>query len=392
MKRFFAVVIFIAVAAMAGYGLKYALTPIDTVEAVVTDEEKSISAKGVILRDERVYYAKSAGTVYNNVSEGTRVAKDALISTVYGGDVNSDVLKELYNIDKKIEKESEKSESYASDYISTESEIASRTADIINAAAENDIAAIVQYKDDINRLRQGEDISRVDRVEELEAQKSELEKSIGTDKTEITTEISGVFTTYLDGLEGELRPDVVETYTPEYISGIDSGNREDKSKTAVNEGDPVCKVVNNHIWYVVAAVETRRLENLETNTPVKVRFKNMANEKIKGFIEYIGEDDGNGMSIVMVKCPFYFESAYSYRAADVDIIFEEYTGYKVPIHAVHTDENGTQSVIGEIGKTQYSCECNVLYSDTERSIAVVESTEDAENKLSRMERIVIGER
>lgn len=392
MKRFFAVVIFIAVAAMLGYGLKYVLTPVGTVDAVVTDEEKSMSAKGVILREERVYYAKSPGTVYNNVSEGSRVSKDALISTVYGGSVNGDVLKELYNIDKKIEKESKKSNSYASDYISPESEIASRTADIINAASENDIAAIMQYKDDINRLRRGEDISRVDRVEELQAQKKEREKSIGSDKTEIVTEISGVFTTYLDGLEGELRPDVVETYTPEYISGIDPGNREDKSKTVVNEGDPVCKVVNNHVWYVVAPVETWRLEKVEKNTPVKVRFKNMANEKIKGFIEYIGEDDGNGMSIVMVKCPFYFESAYSYRAADVDIIFEEYTGYKIPIHAVRTDENGRQSVIGEIGKTQYNCECKVLYSDTERSIAVVESTENAENKLSRMERIVVGER
>lgn len=392
MKRFFALVIFIAAAAMVGYGIKYAVTPVGTVDAVITDEEKSISAEGVIVREERVYYAVGSGTVYNNVAEGARVAKDSLISTVYGGSVNGGVLKELYNIDKKIEKESKESESYASDYISPESEIASRTADIINAAADNDIAAIVQYKDDINRLRRGEDISRVDRVEELQEQKSGLENSIGTDKSEIYADISGVFTTYLDGLEGELRPDVVETYTPDYIAGLDSGTREDKSKSEVKEGDPVCKVVNNHVWYVVVPIETRRLEKIEKNTPVKVRFKNMANEKIKGVIDYIGESDANGMSVVMVKCPFYFESAYSYREADIDIIFEEYTGYKVPIHAIRTDENGKHSVIGEIGRTQYNCECNVLYSDTERAIAVVESAEDAENKLSKMERIVIGER
>lgn len=392
MKKFFAVVIFIVAAAMVGYGIKYVMTPIDTVDAVVTDEEKSISAKGVIIREERVYYAGSSGKVYNNVTEGSRVAKDSLISTVYGGSVNSDILKELYNIDKKIEKESQKRESYASDYISPESEIASRTSDIINAASNNDIMTIAQYKEDINSLRLGEDVSRIDRVKELETQKNELEESIGSDKSEIYADISGVFTTYLDGLEGELRPDVVETYTADYISGLEAKNREDKSKTDVNTGDPVCKVVNNHVWYVAVPVETAKLDKISENTSVKVRFKNMANEKIKGVIDYIGEGDENGMSVVMVKCPFYFESAYSYREADVDIIFEEYTGYRVPIHAVHTDENGSHSVIGEIGKTQYKCECEVLYSDTERAIAVVQSTENAENKLSRMERIVIGER
>lgn len=392
MKRFFAIVIFIVAAAMVGYGIKYVATPLGTVDAVVTDEEKSISGKGVIIREEQVYYANGSGTVYYNVTEGSRVSKDTLVSTVYSGSVNSDVLKELHNLDRKIEKASHIREEYASDIISVESEIASRSADIINSAEDNDIASITQYKDDINRLRQGEDITRIDRVKELQYQKGELEKAIGSDKSEIHASISGVFTTYLDNLEGELRPDAAETYTADYIKSLDLGEREDKSKTEVNSGDPVCKVVNNHVWYVAVPIEADKLNKIEKNTPVQVRFKNMANEKIKGSIDYIGEADENGLSVVMVKCPSYFESAYSYREADIDIIFENYTGYKVPIHAVYTDENGNHSVIGEIGKTQYKCAVNVLYSDTDKSFAVVESTEDAENKLSRMERIVIGER
>lgn len=392
MKKFFAIVIFIVASAMVGYGIKYVMTPMDTVDAVITDEEKSISAKGVIIREERVFYAGGTGTVYNNVTEGSRVSRDSLISTIYGSNVDGGILKELRNLDKKIEKESRKLEEYASDYISVENEIASRSAQIIDAADKNDIESIAQYKDDINRLRQGEDIARVDRVQELRARKDEVERSIGSDKAEIYTDISGVFTTYLDGLEGELRPDAAETYTAEYIINLDPQEREDKSKSEVNQGDPVCKVVNNHVWYVAVPVETEKLEKVKLNTAVQVRFKNMANEKIKGSIDYISEGEENGMSVVMVKCPFYFESAYSYREADVDIIFEDYRGYKVPIHAVYTDENGGHSVIGEIGKTQYKCECNVLYSDTDKAFAVVESTENAENKLSRMERIIIGER
>jgi putative membrane fusion protein len=392
MKKFFVTVFIIAVAAMAGYGIKYVMTPVDTVDAVVTDEEKSISAKGVIVREEHVFYASIDGTVYNNVTEGTRVAKDSLIGTVYGGDIDSDVLKELHNLDKKIEKETEQGESYASDYISVENEIATRTTKILTAARENDIASIVEYKDDINSLRRGEDITRVDRLSELKNQKGELEKSIGANKSEIYTDISGVFTTYLDGLETQLNPDSVEGYTAEYIQNLAVKKHEDKSNTSVNAGDAVCKIVNNHVWYVLLPVSSDKLSKIEENTSVSVRFKNMANEKINGVISYIGDSDENGMSVVMVKCPVYFENAFSYREADVDLIFEDYTGYKVPIQAIYTDENGNYSVIGEIGKTQYKCACDILYTDTENSFVIIDSTSDAENKLSRMDRIVVGER
>ncbi|MCC8170116.1 MAG: hypothetical protein LIO59_07155 [Oscillospiraceae bacterium] len=392
MKKFFAIVFFIAVAAALGYGIKYVMTPVDTIEAVVTDEEKSISAEGLIVREEHVYYAGSDGIVYNNATEGSRVAKDSLISTIYGGSVDKDLLKELYNIDKKIEKETEKSESYASDYLSVENEIATRISEIITAASENDISSIVQYKDDINSLRRGEDITRTDKVSELTSQKEEIERSIGSNKSEIYTDISGIFTTYLDGLENELTPDAVESYTADYIQSVNPGNREDKSSSTVQAGDPVCKIVNNHVWYILLPVESSRLSGIEENTSIQVRFKNMANEKLKATISYIGDSDENGMSVVLVKCPTYFENAFSYREADVDLIFEDYTGYKVPIQAIYTDEDGNYSVIGEIGKTKYTCECEILYTDMEKSFVIIESTDDAENKLSRMERIVIGER
>lgn len=392
MKKFFVIVFCIVVAAIIGYGVKYAVTPVDTVDAVIINEEKSISTEGVIVREEQVYYAPSAGTAYNNVTEGARVAKDSLISTVYGGDVNGDILKELHNLDKKIEKESENGESYASDYLSVENEIASRTTAVINAADENDIASITQYKNDINSLRLGGSITGIDRLSELKSQKENLELSIGANKSEIYTNISGVFTTYLDGLEETLSPDSAELYTAEYLMSLEAGDREDKSSVSVNAGDPVCKIMNNHLWYVMLPVPTEKISKVEENTAVQVRFKNMADEQVNGVINYIGDSDENGMSVIMVKFSVYFEGAFSYREADVDLIFEDYTGYKVPIQAIYTDEDGNYSVIGEIGKTQYKCDCEILYSDTDESFAIIESTEDAENKLSRMERIVIGER
>ena len=87
-----------------------------------------------------------------------------------------------------------------------------------------------------------------------------------------------------------------------------------------------------------------------------------------------------------------FEGAFSYRAVDVEIIFERYSGYKVPISAVHTTENGGHKVIGTKDNRQLDCDVDVLFTDTKEGYAIVESTDNAKYRVSSMDRIVIGER
>ena len=93
-----------------------------------------------------------------------------------------------------------------------------------------------------------------------------------------------------------------------------------------------------------------------------------------------------------VKCPTYLESAFSYRLVDVDLIFESYEGYKVPIQSVRTEDDGSKKVIGIKENREHDCYCDVLFTNTDAGYAIIESTDTAENKLSQMERLVVGER
>ena len=93
-----------------------------------------------------------------------------------------------------------------------------------------------------------------------------------------------------------------------------------------------------------------------------------------------------------VKCPTYLVSAFSYRLVDVDLIFESYEGYKVPIQSVRTEDDGSKKVIGIKENREHDCYCDVLFTNTDAGYAIIESTDNAENKLSQMERIVVGER
>lgn len=393
MKKFFIIVLGITIAAMVGYGINYAFSPVKTQKLEYITQENAINTNGFIMRDEWVMYTRSAGTVYHSVSEGSRVSKDSNIGSLFYGDVSEDSIKELKVVDNKIKKaESDESVHSLSDLDATnvESSIYRRENDIIDAAQDNDILSIARYKRDINSLRANNGLS-AGMLAELDAQKTQILETIGVLKEDIYAQISGVFTSYVDGYETSLVPSQAENYDVPYFESLSQSPKVRKISSRVDAGGEVCKIVNNHVWYVMMSIPSDMLEGRNTGDSVKLRFNNMADAVVKGSINSISEEYG-GRRVVTVKCPEYLESAFSYRLVDVDLIFESYNGYKIPVHAVRTEDSGKQKVIGINGNRQYDCYCDVLFTDTDGGYAIVDTAEGAENKLSQMSRIVVGER
>lgn len=394
MKKIVMTVFCLIIAVILIVGIRMANRPPLTQKAEITTVEDRIQVQGLIVRDEHVFYATGTGTVYFGISEGERVSKDTLISKIYSGTVSEDILKELSTIDKKIARaveEENKSTLYSSDSNSVDSEIKTRLDSIYEYAQNMDTAKISEYKTAINNLRSANDDSGVT-LTELREKKNELEASIGYAAQDIYTDISGVFSTYLDGLESVLEPDRIEQYTPSYISGLQVNDQEKAAADpSVAVGDPICKVVNNHLWYTVSVVNTADLAECKEGMSIKLRFKNMADAEVDGVVEYISEPDSVGNALVMIRCSTYLDSAFAYRNADVDMIFKSYTGYNVPVYSIRTKEDGSHMVIGESGTSRFNCDVDVLYTNTDDGYAIVQSSENAVNKLSKADRIVISE-
>ena len=228
-------------------------------------------------------------------------------------------------------------------------------------------------------------------LSDLEAQREQIIANIGVAKEDITANISGVFTTYEDGYETLLTPADIENYDVAYFESLSQSPKAEKIGGKAEAGGAICKIVNNHVWYVIMDVSKDTLSEREEGDDVKMRFNNMADTVVDGTIYHISEEQ-NGRNVVTVKCSTYVENALSYRLADVDLIFESYDGYKVPVHAIHTDADGKQKVIGVSNGRQYDCYCDLLFTNTDSGYTIVQSTDDAANKLSQMERIVVGER
>ena len=104
MKKIFMTVFCVVIAAIAIIAIRYVsvISMTNTINPELTTEERAAAANGFIMREEHVFTAQTAGTVYSSLSEGDRVSKDAYVATVYNGEVSSDKLKELGNLDKKI--------------------------------------------------------------------------------------------------------------------------------------------------------------------------------------------------------------------------------------------------------------------------------------------------
>lgn len=399
MKKFLIIVISLVMLAIVAYGAAYLIMPVSSMELNKYTHSVGFECDDAyIVRDEAGYYSKSAGVVYNISQDGARVAQDEDICTIYDGDVDNDSLKMLNTIDKQIntlKSQGHSSNLYATDTDDSESEISTKMSEISELALANDVTEVSAVKAEINAVRKGADTVSVDtRVNTLTKERDRIEQNISARKSDISSDRAGIFSSYVDGLETKLVPDSIEKLTAKGLNSLKPETSEYLNGKQITANMPVCKVMNNHIWYIVGIVTEERAKQLSSKASVTVRFTNLTEADVPAEIYYISEPDEEGNCIFALKASTYIESAFSYRNVDTQIIFEEYSGYKVPTDAVRTRDGKIHGyyVMARQGSEQYECDVDVLYSDMDGEYAIIRSKTDAENKLGVMDRLVVGER
>lgn len=392
MKKAIICVFLAAICAILFYGIQYLNSPLDSVDAKLMIYEQSIESNAVFVRDEDVYSSDMFGTVYNHYTEGARVKSGALISTVYTGTVSEETMQELRTIDKKIAaltRSGEYSQVYDTSSVSAESIINNYKDKIIQAGDEGKISSISAYKEIINGIRTGSENQTTESLtRELENQKMMVENRIGVAKQDIYSEKSGIFTTVLDGLENYLTPEFAMQMSVSDFEAVRVNNSEAVG-TLVNQGASVCKVSNNHEWYVLVCVKAEDIKDYDVGKRVQMRFDSIPGEQIECQILNKSEEQ-DGKVVVLLVSNYYLEGAYSFRESGATLILKSYTGYKIPIQALRNEDN-VQGVIAEKNNDQKFYPCKVLYTDTKEGFAIINDADDV-NTLSGIEKIIVGER
>lgn len=393
-KKFMGVFILaaIVVGVIVFYGVRYIRTPVDTQIAKISIHENKFSANAYLVRTENVYTAPNTGTFYSSETEGSRVGKARAIASVYNGNVDMGKLLELNNLDKKIasaEAYKRSSSWFSSEDSADENQIETKKNNIIEAVENNDIAKISTYKTELQALVSGKKADSDNGLNELKQQKTKLEAGIGATKRDIKTGISGIYTTNVDGLENVLTPESVLSYTPADFDALIKPQKKE-TPVQVNSGEPVCKVVDNHVWYAMIKVEADKLKDCDVKTKVQLRFDSAPSVLSDAKLIYKSEED-NGFIVAVFQSEHYVEGIFTVRNSDMDIILDSYTGYVVPVSAVRVVE-GQTGVMIETRGTEVFCACDVLYTNSNEGYAVVYPTQEAKRKLENGDKIVLGEK
>lgn len=392
MKKSLAVIIIVLMAVFVYFGVKQANTPIEMQQAAMVTVEQSVSGECYIVKKESVYTAENTGTFYSYKSEGERVSNNSKIAAVYNGSVNSDVLTEINNINNKISelrKKSESSSLFFSDSQNSESTLDLIKNKIIADVQSGNAANIPDYYSELMQNVTGEGNGREIQIIELEDKLQSLKAGINTVSADVYADMAGVYTENVDGLEGVLTPENVMTYTVEQFNEIEKPQPA-KARTSAENGDKICKVIDNHTWYIMMKANKEKLGTAKVGSKVSMAFESVSDTAFEAQIKYISPET-DGECIVVLSCDRYIDGILTMRNTDVRLILKSYTGYKIPIYALRVQGSDKGVMVYEQNQEKFK-KCEVIYTDEEEGFVIITSSDGTDDQIQPMDNIIIGER
>lgn len=394
-KRGILIILLITFSAIIFYGYRYVNSPVITKTAKLSQLEEVVTGEAFVIRNEVVYSAETSGTLYNYINEGARVAKNMLLSTVFRGSVDEELIRELNNIDIKIEKLNkriEQNETFTKDKNSVENKIESIKDNVITASLNNNISKISEYKDAINYLSGDMEDADKNEVNELINQKRRMETQFSNDKNDIRSTISGMFSQNVDGYEAILTPESIMQYRVGDYVQIPATDVRKVVSNNVNAGENVCKVVDNHNWYAMTVMPNEKAQDLKKKKDVLIRFDELPGDEVAAEVVYVSQEEADEENaVVVLKSDRYLEGVYSMRSGIMEIIVNRYVGFEVPIYAIRTVE-GKTGVMKAIGNSELFCECKIVHQDDETGTAIIYPVNGAKNSIEIGDDIILGEK
>lgn len=311
---------------------------VETVE--YGDLVESINKQGVIIKDEQIILSQSKGNIDYLVQEGKRVPRNKKIAEIQSGEVNLQEKEKLDTINRRIEsiksnrnEEILKSDIYKIDVITKRLREEIKT-NLMNSDIEN----IQNLKEELleaidkKSLIWGEKSIIGKNIKTLEEEKFKIENKLNSSVQSVFAQESGVISFNQDEYEDILKLSSIEHLNSKYLLAVKNKENRIKKNDKVGVGDPIGKIINNHIWYIAVVLDEKESSHLKIGTNLKVRKDGQVfNAKVKNLYK---DENNKNISILEV----YEEKVdfYDVRVCDFNIIYRQISGIKIPKEAVIT--------------------------------------------------------
>ena len=321
----------------------YFLEPFSTSLVYDYTSENAVTVSGYVVREETVLSGGAGDLVYFSRGEGERVSRGGTVALVYQSAQSLQDANALRSLEEQLDQLADARALAAGSSATArlDEEVADSLIAFRGAMAAGDLSTAEEPADALRSavLRRSFAYSGTASLDaaiaQLQEQITALSASAGAGTTRITAPEAGLFSSMVDGYETVLTPERLETMTPADYRSLAP------QQTAGSCG----KMVYGTRWYFVTLMKTEDMGSMAAGDTVTLRFQNGLDRDLTMTVHSISEED-KGQKLVVLAADDYLGLTTLLRHQNAQIIFDSYTGLRVPRSAVRiltetiTDEEG----------------------------------------------------
>lgn len=321
----------------------YFTNPFTTSPAYPYTSENAAAVSGYVVRAEEVVPGSAGDLVYVSRGEGERVSGGGTVALIYQSaqaltDANalrslSEQLEQLLyarSLTAGTQTELRLEEEVAASLTDFHSTLASGNLSAASTAGGNLRAAVLKRS---YAYSGAEELDGA--IASLQTQIASLSAS-GAGTQRVSAPRSGLFSGMVDGYESVLTLDAAAEMTPSQYKAVAPGPAEGLGR-----------IVHGTRWAFVTLMDTKDIGRLQEGDTVKLRFQTGLDRDMTMKVSHISAEE-SGQKVVTLESEEYLHLTTLLRRQNVQIIFDSYTGIRVPRMAVRL---GEEAVKDEEGRT-----------------------------------------
>jgi putative membrane fusion protein len=318
--------------------------------------EKKYEGKGILIKDEEIYYSDYTGTLKQYYSEGDRIKKGTLVSSVYPNMQAAGISGEIDKINRAIAaKENSQGRDEKLEYLKElENEIQFL---LIENKYEEAFETLKRYEEDIGFSNEYTNMN----LDDLYSKRNELSSSISNNSVPVYSKNSGIISYEIDQAEEIFMFDEIDSFNSGDYNII---NLEEKliSKEKIEINEPIIKIINNFNYYIMIDVQNIIIEN---DKYINVRLK-----KIDEIVQcnIVKKQVYNNNTFLIIEVDKYFHEFFNERYIDIELILDKYEGIEIENSSIIEKEGKKGVYVIGASKIVRFYPIKVLGNNQEKSI------------------------
>ena len=316
----------------------------DTETADEVVEQEKLELKAFLVRDEEYINQKTTGTVVPLIKDGMRVASGDAVARVCASDedaANVSALLEAKESLARYQEISEQTELNALDMEKLNKTIDASFTELVRTSNSGDFFELSRNIEELENKLASKQILK-DGTIDLTAKFNELNSKIQTlelksiNTSDVLAPLSGYYISNLDGYENAMDYNKISDLT------VSEAEKLFEKKPGDVSGQ-MGKIVGSYKWYLVTVMDSKYSLLMSEGEKMKINMPYYGFKNVDVVVEKISTTQNDKVAVAF-SCNMMNETYANMRIEDIELVFKEYTGYKINSSAIRRekDEKGKE--------------------------------------------------